>query len=180
MKQLKLEKSVLQYEKSETLTLRLPHLRVVNASPTMHTVNQKSGEALIVFGWNAGRQWHQKLKIATKYQTETSETWKKVIGMHYWNRTYFTFFVFLALANVAVFLRSCSMPVRRWEWHSAMVSLCLWNASRKHARCESHSGDFRHAFKFPKSLQAHCKKFCCRHSVILWVSMCCSTIVWIE
>ena len=48
MKQLKLEKSVLQYEKSETVTLRLPHLRVVNASSTMHTVNQKSGEGLIV------------------------------------------------------------------------------------------------------------------------------------
>ena len=46
MKQLKLEKSVLQHEKSETVTLRRPHLRVVNASPTTHTFHQKNGEVL--------------------------------------------------------------------------------------------------------------------------------------
>ena len=46
MKQLKLEKSVLQHERSETVTLRRPHLRLANAGPTTHTVHQKNGEVL--------------------------------------------------------------------------------------------------------------------------------------
>ena len=50
MTHLKLEESVLQRGRSETVTLRRPHLHVVNASATTQTVHQKSDAGRIVFG----------------------------------------------------------------------------------------------------------------------------------
>ena len=74
MKQLKLAKSVLQHERSETVTLRRPHLHVVNASPTIHTVSQEAVKVSSSSDEILEGNDMRRLKIATKYQTETSET----------------------------------------------------------------------------------------------------------
>jgi hypothetical protein len=68
----KLEKSVLRPKKS--VTLRRPHFHVVNPSATTHTVNKKSGEVSLSSNEMLEGNDIRKLKIATKYQTETSET----------------------------------------------------------------------------------------------------------